>query len=410
MIPEDKITQTHASSSRLGIWVLILGIVFTGATLRAPLTSVGPIIETIRQDTGMSNTIAGMLTTLPVLAFAFFSPLAPKVARRLGLEYTLFGALLLLAAGIILRSVPFMNTLFIGTVLLGIAIAICNVLLPGLIKREFPNRVGIMTGTYSVSMNMWAAIASGISIPITQGLGFGWRGALACWALLSVVSILFWIPQLRLRQKPKSSPAKGESLWRSSLAWKVALFMGLQSTFFYSVITWLPAILHQQGISQSAAGWLLSLAQFASLPASFIVPILAGRSSNQRSLVGFIVVFLLLGCMGLLSGITALAPLYVILIGIAIGAAFGLATMFFVLRTHNAEQAAELSGMAQSVGYLLAAIAPALFGFIHDIAHAWTIPLIILIIEAVLLFIVGMEAGSNKYVTSLRSNERSQKR
>ncbi|MFC3885686.1 CynX/NimT family MFS transporter [Bacillus songklensis] len=387
------------------MWVLILGIIFAGANLRAPLTCVGPIIETIRQDTGMSNTLAGMLTTLPLLAFAFFSPLAPKIARRFGLEYTLFGALLLLAAGIILRSVPFLNMLFIGTALLGIAIAICNVLLPSLIKREFSNKVGIMTGTYSVSMNMWAAIASGVSIPITQGLGFGWRVALVCWVLLSVISIVFWIPQLRFHHQGTSSPNTGGSLWHSGLAWKVTLFMGLQSTVFYAVITWLPAILHQQGISQSAAGWLLSLAQFASLPPTFIVPILAGRSSNQRGLVGFIVIFLLLGYIGLLSGITSLAPLYVILIGIAIGSAFGLATMFFVLRTHNAHQAAELSGMAQSAGYLLAAVGPTLFGLIHDMTHSWTIPILVLIAGAILLFIVGMGAGSNNYVTSTDSNK-----
>lgn len=405
MLSKDNITHTP-TSSRLGVWVLILGIVFAGANLRAPLTCVGPIIEMIRRDTGMSNTLAGMLTTLPLLAFAFFSPLAPKIARRFGLEYTLFGALLLLAAGIILRSVPFIDTLFIGTALLGIAIAVCNVLLPSMIKREFSNKVGIITGTYSVSMNMWAAIASGVSIPITQGLGFGWRVALVCWVLLSVVSIVFWIPQLRSHHQSTNSPDTGGSLWHSGLAWKVTLFMGLQSTVFYAVITWLPSILHQQGISQSGAGWLLSLTQFASLPPTFIVPVLAGRSSNQRGLVSFTVIFLLLGYLGLLSGITSLAPLYVILIGIAIGSAFGLATMFFVLRTHNAHQAAELSGMAQSVGYLLAAVGPILFGFIHDMAHSWTIPLLILIVGAILLFIVGMEAGSNNYVTTLESNKR----
>lgn len=406
MISKNSITHAQ-TSSRLGMWVLILGIIFAAANLRAPLTSVGPVIETIRRDMGMSNTAAGMLTTLPLLAFALFSPFAPKIARRFGLEYTLFGALLLLGAGIMLRSVPFIQTLFIGTALLGTAIAICNVLLPGLIKREFSSQVGIMTGVYAVSMNMWAAVASGISIPITQGLDFGWRGALVCWVLLSIVSIVFWIPRLRLPHQPSASFNKGSSLWHSRLAWKVALFMGLQSTVFYVVITWLPAILHQQGLSQSEAGWLLSLTQFASLPATFIVPVLAGRSRNQRRLVGFITSFLLLGYIGLLSGMTSFAPIYVILIGIAVGAAFGLATMFFVLRTHNAQQAAELSGMAQSVGYLLAAIGPTLFGFIHDVTGSWTIPLLILVTGALLLFVVGMEAGSDQYVTDLESKEKS---
>ncbi|RFU64952.1 CynX/NimT family MFS transporter [Peribacillus glennii] len=399
MNAKEKIPDSRVSS-RVGIIVLILGIVFAAANLRAPITSVGPIIETIRQDMGLSNTLAGMLTTIPLLAFATISPLAPIIARRFGLEYTIFGAMFLLAAGIFLRYVPYLYALFLGTALLGIAIAVCNVLLPGLVKQAFPEKVGLMTGTYSLSMNLWAAIASGVSIPITQGLGLGWRTALVCWILLSIMSIFLWIPQLRVSNQPGISIKRsGTSLWHSALAWKVALFMGLQSTVFYTVVTWLPSILHSQGISHSTAGWLLSLTQFVSLPATFIVPILAARSSGQRGLVGFIVCCLILGYIGLLSGITWLAPLFVIFIGIFLGAAFSLATMFFVLRTHNAQQAAELSGMAQSVGYLLAAAGPALFGFIHDMTHSWTIPILILTVGGVLLFIVGMGAGSDKYVT-----------
>nr|WP_304219737.1 MFS transporter [Fredinandcohnia onubensis] len=391
----------------MGIWVLLLGIIFAGANLRAPLTSVGPIIETIRQDTGMSHTLTGMLTTLPLLAFAFISPIAPKISRRLGLEYTLFGALLLLVTGIIIRFVPYISTLFIGTAVLGIAIAVCNVLLPSLIKREFSNKVGIVTGIYAVSMNLWAAVASGITIPITEGLQLGWRGALASWALLSVVSIVFWIPQLRVNTQSASSLDTGGTLWHSRLAWNVTLFMGLQSAAFYIVVTWLPSILHQQGISPSGAGWLLSLAQFASLPATLIVSILAGRFSNQRGLVGLSVIFLLLGYAGLFCGITSLAALSVILIGAGIGSAFGLATLFFILRTQNEHQAAELSGMAQSVGYLLAAIGPTLFGFIHDVTDNWIIPQLILVLGACCLFIVGMVAGSSRFVTTLESSYRS---
>jgi MFS transporter, CP family, cyanate transporter len=405
MISKGNITKKRVFAP-MGIWVLLLGIIFAGANLRAPLTSVGPIIETIRQDTGMSHTIAGMLTTLPLLSFAFFSPLAPKISRRFGLEYTLFGALLLLVAGIIIRSLPYISTLFIGTAVLGIAIAVCNVLLPSLIKREFSNKVGIVTGIYAVSMNLWAAVASGITIPITEGLQLGWRGALACWFLLSIVSIVFWIPQLRVHHQTTSSLDTGGSLWHSRLAWNVTLFMGLQSTAFYVVVTWLPSILHQQGISASGAGWLLSLTQFASLPATLIVSILAGRFSNQRGLVGLSVIFLLFGYAGLLSGFTSLAPLSVTLIGVGIGSAFGLATLFFVLRTHNAHQAAELSGMAQAVGYLLAAIGPTLFGFIHDVTHNWIIPILILVLGACVLFIVGMQAGSNKFVTTIESDYR----
>lgn len=398
MITKNKITHAHASSS-LGVSLLILGIIFAAANLRAPLTSVGPIIDLIQAELNLSNASAGMLTTIPLLAFAAVSPLAPKIARRFGTEYTLFAAMIFLAAGIALRYVPSLETLFIGTGLLGTAIAVCNVLLPGLVKREFPKKVGIMTGTYSLSMNLWAAIASGISIPISQGFGQGWRSSLVCWILLSLVSLILWLPQLRSSTKPTSVHEKGDSVWKSGLAWKVALFMGLQSTVFYTVITWFPSILHEQGLSHSAAGWLLSLAQFVSLPASFLIPIWAGRLAHQRGLVGLIVLCLLLTYTGLLSGNPTFAPFCAVLVGIALGAAFSLATMFFVLRTQNAHQASELSGMAQSIGYLLAAVGPAFFGLLHDVTHSWTIPLIILCIAAILLLIVGMEAGSNKFVT-----------
>lgn len=396
----SKYSLNHSRvSSGAGIWLLILGIIFAAATLRAPLTGVGSIIETIRRDTGISNALAGMLTTLPLLAFALFSPIAPKMARRFGLENTLFGAMIILAAGIFLRSVPFIQTMFFGTALIGLAIAVCNVLLPSLIKRDFPNKIGLMTGTYSVSMNLWAAIASGVSIPITQGLGLGWRYALASWSVLSIIAIVFWLPQLRPFPAATGIEEKRVSLWRSGLAWKVALFMGLQSTAFYTVVAWLPVILHQQGLSHSASGWLLSLAQFSSLPLTFVITILAGRQSNQRYLVVIITIFLITGYIGIISGFTSMASLFVMLIGIGIGSAFALANMFFILRTHNANQAAELSGMAQSVGYLLAAVAPALFGYIVDQTDNWTIPLIILIVLAVLMFIAGMGAGSNKHVT-----------
>jgi CP family cyanate transporter-like MFS transporter len=392
--------KTKLSHARIKMVLLILGIVLVASNLRASLTSVGPLIGAIRIDTGLSNAFAGLLTTLPLLAFAAFSLAAPKIAQRFGIEYTLLASLIALTAGILLRSVPSVFTLFLGTAVLGLAIAVGNVLLPGLIKREFPNSVGLMTGVYSMSMNTWAALASGVSVPIAQGIGFGWRGSLMCWAILSTVAIVVWLPQLRFRHQPSQNPgAPSGYLWHSKLAWQVTLFMGLQSIAFFATVTWLPEILHDKGISFTSAGWMLSLMQFVSLPVTFIVPLLAGRLSNQRGLVIVIVFFFLVGYGGLLSSSIMLVTIGTILIGISQGASISLALTFIALRASNAHQAAELSGMAQSIGYLLAAVGPILFGFLHDLTHSWTISLLILIAVSIFQLIAGLGAGRNTHIT-----------
>ncbi|MBV6713208.1 MFS transporter [Paenibacillus chitinolyticus] len=402
------LARQDQDTARTAGWLLIVGILFIGAVLRAPLTSVGPLIGTIKGELGISNTLAGTLTTLPLLMFAVISPFAPKWARKYGIEAVLLAAAAILTVGILLRSASGAGTLFLGTALLGVAIALCNVLLPSLIKRDFPARIGLMTGVYSVSMNLSGAAASGISVPAASGLG--WKGALGAWAALSLLALLFWLPLVNGSRKARqgaarvsavsanSSGNKAVSVWKSPLAWKVTLFMGLQSTFFYAFVAWLPAVLNTRGLSAEYAGWMLSLMQLALLPITFVVPILAARMANQRFLVTLTCVLFLAGILGLLLGSTALVPLWIILAGIGGGCAFSLAMMFFSLRTRSAQQSAELSGMAQSFGYLLAAAGPILFGFLHDTTGGWTTPLLLLAAIAVLLFVVGQGAAANGFV------------
>ncbi|MFJ5769821.1 CynX/NimT family MFS transporter [Psychrobacillus sp. NPDC093180] len=385
--------------------LIILGIVFIAANLRAPLTSVGPLVGLIRENMHLSNTVAGMITTLPLLAFAFFSPFVPKLGRKFGVELIILISVIFLTIGIILRSLSGTANIYIGTAILGFAISICNVLLPSLIKREFPKRIGMMTGVYSISMNLCGAIASGISVPIALGLGFGWQGSLGVWGILSFVSILFWLPQMKHRHVQTSTAhtqiaQKKVNLWGSALAWQVTLFMGLQSLLFYVLIAWLPEILKEQGISADQSGWLLSTMQLALLPFTFIIPVIAGRMSSQRSLVILMTILLLSGTLGLLYGSMNLIVLWIILLGIGGGFAFGLAMMFFGLRTKNPHEAAELSGMAQSVGYFLAAIGPTLFGFLHDTTNSWTTPLLLLVGASILLFFFGLGAAKDRYIGS----------
>lgn len=381
--------------------LLIVGIIFIGANLRAPLTSVGPLIPSIRESLGISSTLAGALTTVPLLAFALLSPFAPKLARRYGMETVLFFSLILLTIGIVLRPLSGVGMLFTGTIFLGLAIAIGNVLVPSIIKQNFPENVGAMTGIYSVSMNLCGAIASGLSIPISSKSGFGWQGSLGYWGIISIIAILFWMPQIRLRRKQimkVSEKTKSVNMWKSGLAWQVTVFMGLQSLIFYTIVAWLPEILQQQGLSSSTAGWMLSLMQFAVLPFTFIVPIIAGRMKNQYVLVTITALLFIMGVIGILYGNLSFIPLSVIFLGIGGGCAFSLAMMFFSLRTQNSYQAAELSGMAQSIGYLLAAVGPTLFGVLHDITNNWIMPLWMLVVASALIFISGIGAGRNKYI------------
>lgn len=383
-------------------WLLLLGILLIAANLRASITAVGPIVSDIQAAFGLSSAITGLLMTLPLLAFALVSPLAPRFARRISMENTLLLAMVVLTGAIVIRSLPSVAALFAGTALLGMAIAAANVLLPSLIKRDFPTTVGMMTGLYSVVMNLGAALASGFSIPIAEQLGFGWQGMLASWSLVALIATASWLPQTRSltrsgRMKTAGS-AKRSSLLSSGLAWQVTLFMGLQSFCFYVNISWLPEILFDRGMSHIDAGWMLSLLQFVSLPATFIIPVIAGRQASQRGLVVLTAVLLLIGYIGLLIGSSALIPICMILLGIAGGSGFSLAVMFFVLRTSSTEQSAQLSGMAQSIGYLLAAAGPLLFGFIHDLTHNWTISLVMLVIVSVIFGIVGLSAGANKYL------------
>jgi MFS transporter, CP family, cyanate transporter len=352
-------SATAASGrSRLRSVLLVLGIVLLAANLRPALTSVAPLIGQIRADTGISNGVAGLLTTLPLLAFGLLSPVAPRVARRFGMERVLLVSLLVLAAGILLRWAGAVAALFLGTAILGAAIALGNVLLPGLVKREFPEHAGLMTSVYSTSLGISAALAAGVSVPLAQLDGIGWRGALAVWALPALLACIAWLPQLGRSDRP-ANPSAGSSpgirdLWRSPLAWQVTLFMGLQSLSYYVTLTWLPEILQDGGMGAARAGWMLGLSQAVSIVAMFSAPVIAERRPSQRGVVAVAVGVSGAGALGLLVAGSTAATLWVVLLGLGQGASFSLALTFFALRSPDPGHAAALSGMAQSVGYLLA--------------------------------------------------------
>ena len=395
-------TSTHRPPSRVRGVLLILAIVLLAANLRPALTSVAPLIGQIRTDTGISNGVAGLLTGLPLLAFAVLSPIAPRLARRFGMERVLLASLLVLSAGILLRSADAIAALFLGTAILGASIAVGNVLLPSLVKREFPERTGLMTSTYSTALAVSAAIAAGASFPITDQTGIGWRGSLALWALLALVAAVVWFPQIRSADPTNASTGTSRrvtGLRSSALAWQVTLFMGLQSLGYYVVLTWLPQILQEKvGMSAAQAGWMLALAQVVVVPAMFLAPVLADRRPSQYSVVAVAVTLTGAGTLGLLVAASTATALWVVLLGLGQGACFSLALTFFALRAPDSEHAAALSGMAQAVGYLLAAGGPFLFGVLRDATHTWTVPLALLFAMTVCLLLTGLGAARDAHV------------
>lgn len=400
-------TKSHVierpNYSNKTIILIILGIFLVGANLRAPLTSVGTLIGFIRDDLGMTNTSVGAITTLPLIAFALISPLAPKIAQRIGIEQTLLWSLVILLIGIVMR--PFFGTsfLFIGTVLIGIGIAFGNVLMPSYIKLSFPLRVGVVMGIYTLSMNALSAIFSAISVPVANVNPYGWQGALAISGVLTIITIFIWLPRLKQpvpRVKHMTTGKKSNGyMWKSMLAWQVTMFMGLQSFIFYTIITWLPEMMITYGYTAKQGGWVLSIMQLLIIPMNFVIPIVAAKVRSQKLLSLFASLFLLGGVSGLLLDNATLVPIFAVMIGIGTGSAFSLSMMYFTLRTSDGYEAAELSGMAQFVGYLLSATGPILFGFLFDLTGGWTFPVLLLVICAAIVVYSGVVAGRDEVIS-----------
>ncbi|MFC7322709.1 CynX/NimT family MFS transporter [Halobacillus campisalis] len=378
------------------------GIILVAFNLRPSLTAVGPLVGSIREEFMISNGTAGVLTTLPLVAFAILSAVAPRLSLRIGNGRSILLGLVVLTTGIVFRSVEWITALFAGTALIGIGVAICNVLLPAIVKQHFPAKVGLLTGLYSISMSAFAALGSGVSYPLADSLAAGWQGSLRIWAVLALIGLIVWLPQARLKRKPERIPKidiKNSPLFRSKIAWQVTLFMGLQSFMFYCLITWLPEILQSRGMAPSEAGWMLSWLQLVGLPITFLTPVLAGRMKNQQGIVWGIGSVYIIGLFILLFSEDFITlVLAVALMGIAQGGAISLALTLISLRAPSAVQASNLSGMAQSFGYFLAAVGPVSIGFLFDEVQSWTIAILIFLLVVLGMILSGNGAGRNRCV------------
>ncbi|EKG0399893.1 CynX/NimT family MFS transporter [Salmonella enterica] len=381
--------------------LLIAGILMIATTLRVTFTGAAPLLETIRSDYVLSTAQTGLLTTLPLLAFALVSPLAAGIARRFGMERSLFAAMLLICAGIALRSLPSAALLFAGTAIIGCGIALGNVLLPGLIKRDFSQHVARLTGAYSLTMGAAAALGSALVVPLALH-GFGWRGALLMLMLFPLLAFLIWLPQWRTTRSANLSSSRAlheRGIWRSPLAWQVTLFLGLNSLIYYVIIGWLPTILISHGYSEAQAGSLHGLLQLATAAPGLAIPLILHRFNDQRWIAALVSLLCAVGAAGLWF-VPGQAIIWTLLFGFGSGATMILGLTFIGLRASSAHQAAALSGMAQSVGYLLAACGPPVMGKLHDASGSWYLPLSGVTVLAIIMAIFGLYAGRDREIAS----------
>ncbi|GGX35187.1 CynX/NimT family MFS transporter [Streptomyces chryseus] len=386
--------------------VLLIGIVLASVNMRAALASASPLVSEIRETFGLSSTATSLVTSVPVLFLGVGAMVAPWLGRRFGTEVVLLCALLLLGAGIVVRVLPAVPALYGGSLLIGLAIALLNVLMPGLIKRDFPGRAASMTSVYTGAMIAGATVAAAASVPLEKAFGDSWEASLAFWSLLAVVAALAWLPQVLIargrtgHEVRAASPRGGESrrVWRSALAWQVTLFMGLQSLWSYVLIAWMPTIFTDHGMSRSTAGVVFAFNNLVQVAGAFVVPLLAGRMRSQRPLIVLVTTMVAAGYAGLMAAPVSGAWLWSAVLGVGQGGAVGLALTLIVLRSGDAVTAARLSGMAQTVGYLLAAAGPLAAGAVYEATGSWTVPIALMLGVCAAALVVGLFAARDRKV------------
>ncbi|XVU28909.1 MFS transporter [Actinoplanes sp. CA-054009] len=389
--------------------LVLTGLLLVAANLRAGITTVGPVLAELERDLGFSSLTASVLVSLPLIAFAVVSPFAPALARRIGLERSLGAGLVVLVAGLVARSLPGPALLWIGTGVLGVAVAVLNVVLPALVKRDFPGRIGQVTGAYSAVQSMFGALAAGVAVPVANLTSAGWRLPLGMWAGLALIGLGALVPQLRRRTVVPAAEddvsldevihadPSGRNPWRTALGWQVTAFMALQSVGYFVFITWLPSIEGAAGIGATTAGVHQLVLNLFALAGSLVCSAVIPRMRDQRvPAVASPVLFAVAAAGHLVAPGSAL--LWAATAGAAAGVGIVLSLSFFGLRTTHHTQAAALSGMAQSVGYLVAAAGPIAVGALHDATGSWTPALtLILVLQAFLAFF-GLLAGRRRVI------------
>ena len=397
MIPHPMLgkagVRTPASVVLLGAALVLIAF-----NLRTPVTSVGPVLLEAVHAAGLSATGASLLTTLPALCFGLFSPLAPRLSRFLGMERAVLAALVALVAGTALRGAGGSFSLFAGQILGCGGIGVINVLLPSLVKRDFPSRVAFITGLYVMTMSVGAALAAGATVPLERLLG-SWAAALGVWAVPALLATLVWLPQLAAPGEETSAGNRRPlGLWSDRLAWQVTLFMGLQSALAYIVFGWLAPILRDRGLSPVDAGLALSISIVAQAVASLVAPSLATLGQDQRPAVAALSLLCVASLLGCLYAPLGSVWVWSVLLGFSQGGLFPIALMLIVLRAPDANLTRHLSSMAQGVGYILASAGPLLAGLLHASTGNWTGLAALVVGLGAAMLVAGLGAGRARHI------------
>ncbi|MEU4688170.1 MFS transporter [Actinoplanes sp. NPDC023714] len=392
--------EERAVARRQGRLFILIALLLAAVNLRLAVTSVGPVLTELRTGLGMSTTVAGLLTSVPVVCFAAIGLAAPRLARRFGAARVILGGIALLTAGLATRSfAPDSVTFLLLSAVALAGIALVNVLLPSVVKDHFPHQVGTVTGLYTVALNIGATAAAAATVPLTGAFGDDWRLGLACWALAAVVALPPWLMIARDGAKTHDPGQKPSSVrvTRHPVAWALAVYFGMQSTAAYVIIGWLPQIFRDAGISAEMAGLLFATTSFLGVPLGFALSSLAGRIRSQSAIAVALGLFGIAGWGGLLLSPSGAPWLWAILLGVA-NTAFPLVLTMIALRGSSPATVVKLSAFAQSVGYLIAIPGPFVVGALHDATDSWKAPLAVMVALTVPQMIAGALAGRNRQI------------
>ncbi|MCZ9346217.1 CynX/NimT family MFS transporter [Streptomyces sp. TRM76130] len=388
--------------------LLVLGIVLTSVNLRPAITSAGALLEEVRDGLGMSGSVAGLLTSVPPLCFAVFGVTAPRLARRFGPGAVVCAGLAAVAAGLLIRPYAGGTAGFLAATALALmGIAVGNVLMPVIVKRWFPDRVGPMTGLYSMALACGTAVAAAATVPVTDALGGDWQSGLAVWAAPAAVAVLPWLPFVRDRGAAPAAPAvvalaapadrPALRITRSRTAWALAVFFGLQATGAYITMGWMAQIFRDAGVSAGTAGLLLAVTMAMGIPLAFVIPRVAARLPHQGPMVLVLGVCGLAGYAGLWLAPAGGAWAWALLLGVS-NCAFPLALTMVGMRAKTGPGVAQLSAFAQSTGYLISIPGPLLVGVLYQHSGGWGLPIALMSALMVPQMAAGVLAGRNRTV------------
>ncbi|WP_231482784.1 MFS transporter [Nocardioides sp. URHA0020] len=383
---------------RTSILVLV-GLIALSFNLRPAAVSIGPVLAEVRSAFGMSPATVGLLTSLPVIAFAIFGALAPAAARRIGIHRVTALATLAAVAGLLGRAVTHSEALFLALSLLAlVGMAMANVLLPSLVKLHFPDRIGQVTAIYTTALSIGLTAALVFTVPISDALG-GWRYGLGAWAGLAVLAAIPWVPlaakDRHLERTPRSITFRDVARTRLGVA--MALFFGLQSLQAYAIFGWVAQLWRDSGYSATVAGVLAGLLAGTAIPLSLWLPNVLARSPDPRWVMFAVIACYPIGYVGLMIAPYRLAPLWAVIIGIAT-VTFPLILTLIGLRARTPEGTAALSAFTQSTGYLIAAAGPFTIGVLHSATGGWTVPLAVLLVLSLPLFALAAYVAKVVYV------------